>query len=183
MGTMLEVRIHGRGGQGAQVACQILGAAFFRSGQYVQAFTAYGGERRGAPVTAFLRVDRRPIRLRCDIERPHHVLVLDSTLLGEATDVRTGGLVVVNGPERPVAPLPPGIRLVTVDAAALARRAGLGTIVSTALIGFFAGASRLVSLADLLGAVQEGSPARKHENAQACTLGYLEAAGLERVGA
>ena len=64
---MLEIRIHGRGGQGAQVACQILADAFFRSGRQVQAFAAYGGERRGAPVTAYLRADDRPIRLRCDV--------------------------------------------------------------------------------------------------------------------
>lgn len=54
---VLEIRIQGRGGQGAQVACQMLAAAFFRSGRWVQAFAAYGGERRGAPVAASLRVD------------------------------------------------------------------------------------------------------------------------------
>ena len=59
---MLEIRIHGRGGQGAQVACQILADAFFRQGAWVQAFTAYGGERRGAPVIASLRVADAPIR-------------------------------------------------------------------------------------------------------------------------
>lgn len=183
---MLEVRIHGRGGQGAQVACQILAAAFFRSGRHVQAFAAYGGERRGAPVTAFLRVDSRPIRLRCDIEGPHHVLVLDPTLLADAraaADVRPGGLVVVNSPETPGAPLPPGVRLVAVDAAAIAERAGLGPIVSTAVLGAFAGVSGLVSLDHLTAAVQEGSPSRARENAEACALAYLEGAGLEAAGA
>ena len=182
---MLEVRIHGRGGQGAQVACQILAGALFRSGRYVQAFAAYGGERRGAPVTAFVRADDRPIRLRCDIERPHHLLVLDPTMLEDrqvVADVRPGGLVVVNSGEAPRAVLPGGIRLVPVDAAAIAGRAGLGGIVSTAMVGAFCGATGLVSLDDLVAAVEEGSPARKSDNARACAVAYREAAGLEIVG-
>ncbi len=183
---MLEVRIHGRGGQGAQVACQILAGALFRSGRSVQAFAAYGAERRGAPVTAFVRADDRPIRLRCDIERPHHVLVLDPTMLDDGellADVRPGGVAVVNSRARPRVAPPEGVRLVAVDAAAIARRAGLGPIVSTAMVGAFGGATGLVSLEDLVAAVEEGSPARKRDNALACTAAYSEAAHLESVRA
>jgi 2-oxoacid:acceptor oxidoreductase gamma subunit (pyruvate/2-ketoisovalerate family) len=175
---MLEVRIHGRGGQGAQVGCQILAAALFRSGRHVQAFAAYGGERRGAPVTAYVRADDRPIRLRCDIERPGHALVLDPTLLeGGAlvADVAPGGTVVVNGMAPPDVVLPRDVRLVAVDAAGLAARSGLGPIVSTALLGAFARVSRLVSLEDLEAAVDEGSPARKRENLEACAAGFRAA--------
>jgi len=182
---MLEVRIHGRGGQGAQVACQILAGALFRSGRHVQAFAAYGGERRGAPVTAFVRADERPIRLRCDIERPHHVLVLDATMLEDrqvTADLRPGGLVVVNSREVPPVTLPEGVHLVAVDAAAIARRVGLGAIVSTAMVGAFGGATGLVSLADLVAAVREGSPTRKGENALACSLAYSRATVAEAAG-
>lgn len=177
---MLEVRIHGRGGQGAQVACQILAAAFFRSGRAVQAFAAYGGERRGAPVTAFLRADDQPLRLRCDVERPHHLLVLDPSMLEDArivADVRTDGVVVVNSRGTPAVTLPEGVRLVAVDAAAIAQRAGLGPIVSTAMVGAFGGATGLVTPDDLSAAVLEGSPTRKRENVLACAAGYREAAG------
>jgi pyruvate ferredoxin oxidoreductase gamma subunit len=179
---MLEVRIHGRGGQGVQVACQLLAGALFRSGRHVQAFAAYGGERRGAPVTAFVRVDDRPIRLRCDIERPHHLLVFDPSILEDgqvAASVRPGGLVVVNSREPSQVALPEGIRLVAVDAAAIALRAGLGAIVSTAMVGAFCGAAGLVSLEDLVAAVGEGSPARASDNVLACTVAYSEAAGFE----
>ena len=179
---MLEVRIHGRGGQGAQVACQILAGALFRSGRFVQAFAAYGGERRGAPVTAFVRADDRPIRLRCDIERPQHVLVLDPSLLGDGqivADMRPGGVAVVNSRALPQLDLPAGTRLVVVDAAAIAQRAGLGAIVSTAMVGAFGGASGLVSLEGLVAAVEEGSPTRKNENAKACAAAYAETAGLD----
>jgi pyruvate ferredoxin oxidoreductase gamma subunit len=181
---MLEVRIHGRGGQGAQVACQILAGALFRSGRFVQAFAAYGGERRGAPVTAFVRADDRPIRLRCDIERPQHLLVLNPTMLDEGrvmADMRPGGVVVVNSHAFPPFAPPAGVRLVTVDAAAIARRAGLGSIVSTAMVGAFGGASGLVSLEHLVGAVEEGSPAMRGENTRACVAAYSEAAGLDVV--
>ena len=70
----------------------------------------------------------------------------------------------------------------TVDAAAIARRAGLGSIVSTAMVGAFGGASGLVSLEDLVAAVEEGSPTRKSENTRACVAAYSEAAGFEVVG-
>jgi 2-oxoacid:acceptor oxidoreductase gamma subunit (pyruvate/2-ketoisovalerate family) len=179
---MLEVRIHGRGGQGVQVACQILAGALFRSGRHVQAFAAYGGERRGAPVTAFVRVDDRPISLRCDIERPDHLLVFDPSILEDgqvAASVRPGGLVVVNSRQSSRPRLPEGLRLVAVDAAAIAQRAGLGAIVSTAMVGAFCGAAGLVSMEDLVAAVEEGSPARASDNVLACTGAYREAAGLE----
>jgi len=182
---MLEVRIHGRGGQGVQVACQILAGALFRSGRHVQAFAAYGGERRGAPVTAFVRVDDRPIRLRCDIERPDHLLVFDPSILEDgrvAASVRPCGLVVVNSRQSSRPRLPEGLRLVAVDAAAIAQGAGLGAIVSTAMVGAFCSASGLVSLEDLVAAVEEGSPARASDNVLACTVAYREAAGLEMAG-
>lgn len=176
---MLEIRIHGRGGQGAQVACQILASAFFRAGRYVQAFAAYGGERRGAPVTAFVRVDDEPIRLRCDIERPGHALVLDATMLadpGIAASVAPGGMLVVNAATSPPAAAEGGARVVVVDAGAIARREGLGTIASTAMLGAFAGATGLVPLDDLAAAVDEGSPLKKRENVRACTVAYEEGA-------
>ena len=79
---MREFRLHGRGGQGAVIASKLLAVALFREGNDVQAFPAFGVERRGAPVTAFRRVAREPIRLRCEITEPDDLIVLDPTLLG-----------------------------------------------------------------------------------------------------
>jgi 2-oxoacid:acceptor oxidoreductase gamma subunit (pyruvate/2-ketoisovalerate family) len=176
----LELRIHGRGGQGAQVACQILADGFFRAGAWVQAFAAYGGERRGAPVTASLRVDEAPIRLRCDVERPGHLVVLDPTLLaGLAADLAgLDGLVLVNSRSAPCGWFAGGARTVVVDAGAIADRVGLGPIVATAMAGAFAGATALLSLEDLAAAVEAGSPAKKRENVEAAVLGYREAAAM-----
>jgi pyruvate ferredoxin oxidoreductase gamma subunit len=171
---MLEIRIHGRGGQGGQVACQILAAAFFRAGAWVQAFAAYGGERRGAPVTASLRVDTVPIRVRCDVGEADHLLVLDAALLADLPDeiLRAGGTIVVNSPQAPCGRMPGASRVAAVDASAIAREAGLGPIVSTAVLGAFAAATGLVGLDDLAAAVEDWSPVKKPENVAACAGGY-----------
>ena len=76
-----ELRIHGRGGQGAVIASKVLASALFHEGSSVQSFPAFGVERRGAPVTAFLRFSQGPILLRCEITSPHDLIILDPTLL------------------------------------------------------------------------------------------------------
>lgn len=177
---MREIRIHGRGGQGAQVACQILATAFFRAGHWVQAFAAYGGERRGAPVTAYLRVDNRPVLVRADIDRADDVLVLDATLLADLPPgcVRDDGVVIVASAASPCGWAPGAARTLVIDAAAIAAAAGLGPIVSTAMIGAWAGATGTLPLDVLEAAVAEQSPSRREANVAACRAGYAAGAGL-----
>ena len=83
---MRELRIHGRGGQGTVIASKLLAVALFREGDWVQSFPAFGVERRGAPVTAFLRLDDDLIRLRCEITEPDDLIVLDPTLIDAIDD-------------------------------------------------------------------------------------------------
>ena len=136
---MLQIVIQGRGGQGAQTAGNLLAAAFFAAGRQVQCFASYGGARRGTPVSSFLRVDERPIRLRCDIERADAILCFDASLLAgpllACADAHT--LVVVNTarPAADFAQTLPGRHVVPVDGLAIARRHGLGRIVNSALLG------------------------------------------------
>jgi len=78
---MYEIRVHGRGGQGVVTAAELLSVAAFESGAYAQAFPSFGSERTGAPVTAFCRIDTKPIRLREPVLRPDTVIVQDSTLI------------------------------------------------------------------------------------------------------
>ena len=78
---MLEIRFHGRGGQGTVVATILLAKAFFQAGYYVQSFPVFGVERRGAPVEAYLRLDEKEIWVRSNVYAPDHVVVLDRTLL------------------------------------------------------------------------------------------------------
>src|SRR5215467_10112319 len=96
---VLEIRIHGRGGQGVVTAAELLSIAAFREGQYAQSFPSFGSERMGAPVTSFCRVDARPIRLREPIDHPDVVVVQDPTLLA-SHDVFAGlgadGFLLVN---------------------------------------------------------------------------------------
>ncbi|WP_449242142.1 pyruvate ferredoxin oxidoreductase subunit gamma [Desulfovibrio sp.] len=96
---MIEIRIHGRGGQGGVTSAELLARAAIADGRFAQAFPSFGPERRGAPVQAFVRVDGKKIRLREKIYEPDLVLVLDPTLLdivNVAEGLKEGGMVVVN---------------------------------------------------------------------------------------
>ncbi len=96
---LLEIRWHGRGGQGAVTASEILAEAALEEGKYFQAFPDYGPERMGAPVRAYTRISSSPIRQHCQITNPDAVVVLDPTLIGvvDFTEgLKEGGTVVVN---------------------------------------------------------------------------------------
>ena len=96
---MIEYRIHGRGGQGSVAAAYLLAAAAFEAGFTCQAFPAFGAERRGAPVTAFVRIDTQPIHLHSQIHSPDFLIVQDDTLLqdgGLTSGLKPGGAMLVN---------------------------------------------------------------------------------------
>lgn len=187
MKGMTEIRFHGRGGQGAVVASQILASALFKAGKFVQSFPAFGVERRGAPVAAFIRVDEEPILLRCEIYHPDDIVVLDPTLI-KAVDVtaglKPGGWVLINSDRAPGEfDLSGEFRIATVDASHIAIKHGLGSatnpIVNTAILGAFARISGLVNLEPLLEAIREAVPVKPGENAAAAEEAYKEAQALE----
>lgn len=172
---MRELRFHGRGGQGAVVASKILAVALFREGRQVQSFPAFGVERRGAPVTAFLRVSDGPILLRCEITEPDDLVILEPTLIG-ATDVtaglKPGGSILINSePVERYGDLARRFRVVTVDASGIALRFGLGSrtqpIVNTAILGAFAVTSGLVALESVCDAIREEVPRKAEANVDA----------------
>jgi len=170
---LIEVRLHGRGGQGTVVASLVLARAAMLEGRSVQAFPEFGVERRGAPVTAFLRIAQERIPLRCRVERPDHVLVLDPALLPMIDlPAGRGGAVVVNSPVAPEAlGIPAGWRVATVDATGLARAHALGSgalpIVNAPMAGAFARATALVGRTALLSAIREMVPVSADENVAA----------------
>jgi len=103
-----EIRVHGRGGQGAVIAAQMLAAAFVKEGKYATSFPMFGGERRGAPVSAFVRFDDKPIRLRTQIYYPDCLIIIDPMLSRSSTvftGLKPGGIVIVNFP-RPLSESP-----------------------------------------------------------------------------
>ena len=101
---MIEIRWHGRGGQGAKTAALLLADAAFETGLYVQGFPEYGPERMGAPITAFTRLDEAPIRIHSNIYEPDIVVIVDETLI-QAVDVKRGlkpgGRIVINTNRKP----------------------------------------------------------------------------------
>jgi len=173
---LLQIIIQGRGGQGAQTAGNLLAMAFFAAGRQVQAFSSYGGARRGTPVSSFIRVDDRPIRLRCDIERADAILCFDATLLDARllAAARPDTLVVVNSAQSPeqFAKALPGYRVIPVDGITISRRHGLGRIVNSALLGAFARAVEAPALQVLTQTLAEEAPKLKAENIAACEDGY-----------
>ena len=99
MPDLTEIRIHGRGGQGNVVAAYVLATAAFEAGRYCQAFPAFGAERRGAPVAAFVRMGDRPISRRNQVSAPDHLIVQDESLMNEPgllDGLTPGGGILVN---------------------------------------------------------------------------------------
>jgi pyruvate ferredoxin oxidoreductase gamma subunit/2-oxoisovalerate ferredoxin oxidoreductase gamma subunit len=177
---MIEIRFHGRGGQGAVTAANILAEAAFREGNDVQAFPYFGVERRGAPVTAFTKIDKKPIRVKSQIYEPDYVVVLAPQLV-ESIDVADGlkpdGIVVINS-DKPPASFKEFVKgkIATVDARGIAIKNHLGTktapIVNTAILGGLVKASGLVKIESVIASIKERSPAKKEENAQAAEDAY-----------
>jgi 2-oxoacid:acceptor oxidoreductase gamma subunit (pyruvate/2-ketoisovalerate family) len=172
---MIEIRFHGRGGQGAVVASKILACAFFMEGKQVQAFPQFGVERRGAPVQAFLRVSEAKIFVRHAVYAPDHLIVLDPNLI-QQVDVTSGfkraGWVIVNTAHAPgdFTPLA-GLRVATVDASKIAVANRLGSaaspIVNTAILGAFARVTGLVGIESVMKAIRDDAPIRPEANARA----------------
>ena len=99
MDNLIEIRWHGRGGQGAKTASLLLADAAFNTGKYIQGFPEYGPERMGAPITAYNRISNKPITIHSNIYQPNYVVVVDDSLL-ESVDVTAGlkkeGAIVIN---------------------------------------------------------------------------------------
>jgi len=177
---MEEIRFHGRGGQGTVLATILLAKAFFEAGFYVQSFPLFGVERRGAPVEAYLRLDREKIWIRTNVYEPEHVVVLDRTLL-QSTDVtlglKPGGWILINTPS-----LPGSIddfssyKLATVDATQIALRHHLGTrthpIVNTAVLGAFARVLSMPPMEAIVKVITEEGYIKPEENVLAAKEAY-----------
>jgi len=162
---VLQVRFHGRGGQGVVTSAELLSVAAFQEGRHAQAFPSFGSERTGAPVVAFCRIDDREIRVREPIARPDVVLVGDPTLLHQVAvfdGLAEDGWVVVNSGRDPgglgledlVASLPAG-HLLTVAASELAREHLGRPLPNAAMLGAFAAISPYVSLESVLAAIHD----------------------------
>lgn len=177
---MIEIRFHGRGGQGAVIGANLLAEAAFREGKDVQAFPYFGVERRGAPVTAFTKIDDKPIRIKSNIYEPDYIVVLDPSLVGNidiTEGLKPNGKILINTTRTP-AELKKllGDNVATVDANKIAIEHKLGSknapIVNTAILGAFAKMTEIIKIDSLIAAIMETAPTKKDENAAAAKQAY-----------
>lgn len=176
---MIEIKISGRGGQGAVLASQILAAAFFGKGMFVQSFPSFGAERRGAPVSAFLRADTGEITIRYSVQHPDWVVFFDANLLRNPmvmAGVTGKTSLLVNAREGDTPALPAGRAAFAVDATGIAEKLNLQTtsfpIVNTAMVGAFAKATSLIDLESVLAAIGEQVPVKRDENVESARRAY-----------
>jgi len=184
---MIEVKISGRGGQGAVLASQVLASAFFEKGFYVQSFPSFGAERRGAPVSAFLRVDSKEITLRYSVQSPDWIVLFDANLLKNPMVMAgmTGKtcLLVNTGLSQGL-----DVReckgLYVVDATSIAEELRLRTtsfsMVNTAMVGAFARASGLLDLESIERVVGEMAPVKKESNVAAARKAFEKVKEVSR---
>lgn len=167
MRPMIEIRFHGRGGQGAVTAAALLAKAAGYDNKFSQGFPAFGVERRGAPVKAFTRISDQPITLRSQVYNPDYVVILDPSLAGLAEvreGLKAGSVMVMNAKE---ANNDLGHKTHYYDATSLALKILGKDIVNTAMLGVFAKATKAVSLNSILRAIDdvfEGKAAGLNKN-------------------
>lgn len=179
---MLELRFHGRGGQGTVLAAKIIADAVLRQGEkQCLAIPEFGVERRGAPVMAYARVSDKPILARTRIYAPDALVVLDPTLYTSdiLKGLQPGGTVLTNNDPEDIPRLAersPGLRFVAVPAHKIALELKLGSasspIVNTAMCGAAAAVFGLSGLNALLEAVREAVPVKTDANAEAARRAY-----------
>ena len=177
----IEVRWHGRGGQGAVTSAELLALAAIKEGKFAQAFPSFGPERRGAPVLVFNRLsDGNPIRARVSVTNPDIVVVLDPGLI-YITDVtsglKEGGTLVINTPKKLVdikSELDGPWQLAAVNATAIARETLGVPIVNTTMLGALIKATEIIELDSITEPLKERFGARAKGNMDACHRAYEE---------
>ena len=180
---LIEIRWHGRGGQGAVTSAELMAQAAINEGKYAQAFPAFGAERRGAPVVAFVRIDSsKPIWIRAEITEPDAVVVLDQGLL-RVVDVTSGlkttGMLVINTPKDPeeiIKEFNLDCSLATVDATKIARELIGVPIVNTSMIGALMRATKVIKLESLFEPLRERFGRLAARNISAMQKAYEETA-------
>jgi 2-oxoacid:acceptor oxidoreductase gamma subunit (pyruvate/2-ketoisovalerate family) len=173
-----EIRIHGRGGQGAVTAARMIASAFVLEGKYVASFPMYGFERRGAPVQAFTRVDEKPIREKTQVYTPDLMMIIDPTLMkiaGLFSGLKENGVLIVNSPNFSTQ-IDKNIKVAgVIDATKIAMEEIGKDIPNTCLCGAFAAVTQWVSLDSMLKSMadyQSGEMLKK--NIRSAERGYRE---------
>jgi pyruvate ferredoxin oxidoreductase gamma subunit len=161
IGILIEVRFHGRGGQGVVTAADILAVAGFKEGYYTLSFPTFGAEKRGTPVASFLRLSDKPIVARDEIYNPDYVVVMDPTLIGPVkveAGLKNGGKLIANypkGSEDLKRMMNWDFEVYTINATKMAMEHLGRPITNTAMVGAFVGATNVIKLESLLETIEE----------------------------
>lgn len=181
---MIEITFIGRGGQGAVIASQILAKVYFLMGLYPQCYALFGGERRGAPVASFLRVDQKKILLKCEIQRPDRMIFLAPDLIDVKevqTNLKPEGLLIINAPSsRPFLELK-RFHLAQIDARSISEKVGLGATINTAILGATCRADGTIPFPYLEQAITEIVPAKIEANIKAAKMAFEGTLLFERL--
>lgn len=188
---MIEIRWHGRGGQGAKTASLLLADAAFNTGKYIQGFPEYGPERMGAPITAYNRISDTPIRIHSNIYEPDYVVVVDDSLIG-AVDVTSGlkdnGAIVINTNEN-IDSLRKKLngfsgKIYTIDASKISLECLKANFPNTAMLAAVVNITKIMSKEELIDNMKDAFShkfAKKPEviepNMEALLRGYSEIKG------
>jgi len=184
---LVEIRWHGRGGQGAVTSAELLARAAINEGKYAQAFPKFGPERRGAPVQAFNRIDAsEPVRVRADVDKPDVVIGLDPTLL-RIIDVTAGlkddGILIVNTSrtiEEVEAQFGTKWMLAVLDAGKIAREELGVPIVNTTMLGALLRATAVVDIESVVEPLQKRFGRLAERNLNAVKRAFKETVIKER---
>ncbi len=178
---LVEIRWHGRGGQGSVTSTELLAQAAINEGKYAQAFPSFGPERRGAPVQAFLRINsKEPIRVRADITQPDVVVVLDPGLLrivNVTSGLKENGMLIVNTtrPSQDIkAEFKVKQKLATIDATKIARELLGVPITNTTMVGALIKATGVVELESLVEPLKKRFGRIAERNINAMRKAYEE---------
>jgi len=178
---LVEIRWHGRGGQGAVMASEILARAAISEGKYAQSFPSFGPERRGAPVMAFDRINpTKPIRVRADVAEPDVVIVLDPTLLGivnVASGLKEDGILILNTSkniEDFEAEFGTKWQMASVDATRIARELLGVPIVNTTMLGALLRATEVVKIESMEEPLEQRFERLAERNINAMKRAYEE---------
>ncbi len=161
---LIEVRFHGRGGQGAVTAADLLAVAGFKEGYHTLSFPMFGAEKRGTPVVSFLRISDEPIVARDEVYNPDYVVVLDPTVMETVnvlSGLKKGGMLIANYPKgsedlkAEIKADELDVKVATINATKMAMETLGRPITNTTMVGAFGGATRVVALETLLEVINE----------------------------
>ncbi len=172
---MIQIKFLGKGGQGVVVASEILARACFEENLYPQCFSLYGGERRGATVAAFVRVDQKKIHLKCDIDRPDHLILFNKSFFNQKEvidQIGPGGHLLINLDENDALNGLGTLKVGRINALEISRKNGLGAIVNTAILGAYVRLTNVIRLDTLLKVISETVPAAAGPNVTAAKEAY-----------